>query len=141
MSNFGSNHYEDIIDELRDAANQQCFSLDLPSEDDLVLVEEEILVQIPMDVKIFLLEVSDLVLGSLEPVTVSDPGSHTHLPEVAAIAWENGLPREYLPICQHVNGYYCIDENNEVVNWQDGEVMDEHWDGIWSWAETVWLHS
>ena len=34
-----------------------------------------------------------VVYGSLEPVTVTDPQSHTYLPEVAANAWDAGVDR------------------------------------------------
>ncbi|MGB0496532.1 MAG: SMI1/KNR4 family protein [Kangiellaceae bacterium] len=135
------NAIQDIIDELRESSNPSSFGLELPSEDDLVLVEEEILLPIPQDVKQFLLEVSDLLIGSLEPVTVADSGSHTHLPEVTANAWEMGLPREYMPICQKGGAFYCVNESGEISFWHDGEFSDEHWEGIWSWAEEVWLHS
>ena len=135
------NDIEDIIDELKEVATQTSFSLELPTEDEIVLVEEEILLPIPKDIKLFLLEVSDLLIGSLEPITVADPGSHTHLPEVTATAWEFGLPREFLPICQKGAAYYCADENGEIRFWENGELSDDSWEGIWSWAEEVWMHS
>jgi hypothetical protein len=132
---------EEIVDQLRESAIKTASFLELPEEDDLVLVEEEILLPIPRAMRSFLLEISDVVVGSLEPVTVADPGAHTHLPEVTSNAWANGLPREYMVLCQAGNDYYCIDQEGEVHLWQDGELNDETWEDVWHWAEDVWLNS
>ena len=78
---------EDVVDQIRESALPTAAFLELPSEDDLVLVEEEILLPIPREMRSFLLQVSDVLCGSLEPVTVADPGAHTHLPEVTSVAW------------------------------------------------------
>ena len=135
------NCMEEIVDQLREASIKTASYLELPEEDDLVIVEEEILLPIPRPMKVFLLEVSDVVFGTLEPVTVADPGAHTHLPEVTAQAWANGLPREYLVLCQCGGDYYIVDQEGEVLLWQDGQLSDETWEDVWQWAEEVWLNS
>jgi len=132
---------EDIVDQIRESALTTAAYLELPSEDELVLVEEEILLPIPREMKSFLLQVSDVVLGSIEPVTVADPGAHTHLPEVTANAWAKGMSREYMAVCQVGEDCYCINQEGEVLLWQDGEMSDESWEDIWQWAEEVWLAS
>lgn len=132
---------EDVVDQLRESAIPTAAYLELPTEDDLVLIEEEILLPIPRAVKSFLLQVSDVIYGSLEPVTAADPGSHTHLPEVTANAWANGLPREYMVLCQAREDYYCVSADGEILFWQDGELTDETWEDVWDWAENVWLRS
>lgn len=132
---------EDVVDQIRESAIKTAAYLELPTEDELVLVEEEILLPIPKELRSFLLQVSDVICGSLEPVTVADPGAHTHLPEVTANAWANGLPREFMVVCQLGDDYYCIDQDGEVHFWQDVEMSDESWEDIWQWAEEVWLNS
>jgi len=132
---------EDIVDQLRESAITTASYLELPSEDDLVVVEEEILLPIPREMKSFLLQVSDVIYGSLEPVTVADPGAHTHLPEVTANAWANGLSRELMVLCQVGGDYYCVNQEGEVSLWQEGELVEERWDDVWHWAEEVWLNS
>lgn len=125
---------------LREKHQPPIVALELPDDDQITEVEEAILVQIRGDFRDFLLEASDAVVGSLEPVTITEPSSHTYLPEVAAEAWANGLPRELLPICQTADGYYCLDLENEVVLWQGGSVLGG-WNSIWSWIEDVWCES
>ncbi len=132
---------EDLVDQIRGSALPTASFLELPSEDDLVLVEEEILLPIPREMRSFLLQVSDVLCGGLEPVTVADPGAHTHLPEVTSVAWSIGLPRELMVVCQCGEDYYCIAQDGEVQFWQNGEIAEQTWEDIWQWAEEVWLNS
>ena len=132
---------EDVIEELRERALDVSVPLELPDEDQLVEVEEQILISLPYELREFLLQVSDVIYGSIEPVTVTDPQSHTYLPEVAANAWAEGLPRELIPICECDGDYYGISEEGEVVRWADGEVTDDSWPSIWLWARDIWLES
>ena len=133
---------EEVIEALHAAAIQQTFEVELPDEDDLVEIEEELLLPMPSEFKAFLLQVSNLVIGSLEPVTVSDPQAHTHLPEVTSEAWADGLPRDLIVLCRVGQGCYCINQEGEVLLWQAGEIDSEHtWEDVWSWANEVWLHS
>jgi len=135
----------EVIDMLREVNEEVSCALELPEEDDLVIIEEELLVALPPDLRMYLLEASDVVYGALEPVTVADPHSHTHLPEVAAEAWSIGLSRELIPICAYKGGYYHIAEDSEVGYWSPDhpvdEDSDEHWQDFWQWAEQVWLES
>lgn len=129
---------EDVIEILRERNEPVPVPLELPDEDLLVEIEEELLISMPDDLRYFLLTVSDVVCGKLEPVTVSDRNSHTYLPEVAAVAWSLGLPRRYLPICEENGAYYCISQDGTVLKW-DERISDESWENIWQWAREVWL--
>jgi hypothetical protein len=129
---------EDVIDILRERNEPVPVPLDLPDEDLLVEIEEELLISMPDDLRFFLLTVSDVVYGKIEPVTVTDRNSHTYLPEVAAVAWSLGLPRRYLPICETNGAYYCISQDGTVLLW-DQRISDESWENIWQWTREVWL--
>ncbi|NVK22600.1 MAG: SMI1/KNR4 family protein [Kangiellaceae bacterium] len=134
---------EDVIELLRDSAQQQNYGMELPDDDLLVEIEEQLFISLPDDLRLFLLEVSDLIIGSLEPVTVTDPYSHSYLPEVAATAWDQGVPRHLIPICQIYNEegdqFYCIEKTGEVTLWQADEQHEDTWPSIWHWAKEVWL--
>ncbi len=129
---------EDVIDILRERNEPVPVPLDLPDEDLLVEIEEELLISMPDDLRFFLLTVCDVVYGKIEPVTVTDRNSHTYLPEVAAVAWSLGLPRRYLPICETNGAYYCISQDGTVLLW-DQRISDENWENIWQWTREVWL--
>ena len=134
---------EEIIEELREKNEPVPVPLELPEEDQLVEIEEQLFIDIPFVFREFLLTVSDVVYGSLEPVTVTDPQSHTYLPEVAANAWDAGVDRSLIPICQDGDDYYCVEEDGTVVLWSAEEelVTEETWESVWHWARDVWLES
>lgn len=133
---------ESVINELRSLNESVPVPLELPDMDDIIHAEEQILLSLNGEFRQFLLTVSDVIYGTIEPVTVSDPNSHTYLPEVAAMAWSLGLSREHIPLCEYKGGYYCVDEIGAVSFWLDGEMTDqEPWPDIWHWAEHIWLNS
>ena len=132
---------EEVIEQLRELNEPVPVPLELPDEELLVEIEEQLLINLPFELREFLLKVSDVVYGRLEPVTVTDPQSHTYLPEVTAVAWDLGLPRDLVPICQDGDDYYVVDAEGEVLLWSgtEGEMTDESWDSVWHWARDVWL--
>lgn len=133
---------EIVIERLRAANEPVPVALALPDEDELVQVEEQLLLPLPRDYRHFLLTVSDVVYGSLEPATVSDPQSHTYLPELAATAWDQGVSRELIPVCAAPEGYYCVAPDGEVIHWRlPGGPAEEAWPSIWHWAWEVWLEA
>jgi hypothetical protein len=132
---------DELIEELRENSQPIPTPLELPDSDLLVEIEEELLLSLPAEYREFLLTVSDVVYGSLEPATVTDPQSHTYLPELAAVAWDRGLPRDLIPICEHQDNYYCISQDGSVLYWEDGELSEDEWETIWYWVRDVWLQS
>ncbi|MCK8044678.1 MULTISPECIES: SMI1/KNR4 family protein [Shewanella] len=132
----------DIIEQLQEMSETVPVPLELATFEQIVEVEEEILIPLPMELKEYLLYASDVICGSLEPVTASDPNSHTYLPEVAAYAWSIGLPREYVPICQQGDSFFFISQEGQIQLWQDDEIYeDDSWESFWDWAEEVWMRS
>ncbi|WP_299981175.1 SMI1/KNR4 family protein [uncultured Pseudoteredinibacter sp.] len=136
-----SEDFEAVLEELQDIAEQVLVPLDLPDHDDLVDIEEAILLPIPPLYRDFLLHASDLVIGSLEPATAADASSHTYLADMAAEAWQLGLPRELLPICQRANGFYAVNQDDEIVFWSPESGSEEAAESIWHWARDIWANS
>jgi len=133
----------EIVDELRDKNQDRFASIELPDDDELVLIQEQILLHLPNDLKDFLLSVSDVAYGTLQPVTATDDCSHTYLPEMTSVAWDKGMPREFIAICAIDKGYYFIAQEGYVGIWSydRGVLKDDHWESIWDWCERVWLAS
>ncbi|MFW1676270.1 SMI1/KNR4 family protein [Pontibacter sp. JAM-7] len=132
---------DETIERLRAAHVAVPTPLELPDEDQLVELEEELLIGLPREYKQFLLSVSDVVYGALEPATAADPGLHTHLPDLASRAWNEGLPRYLIPVCESPLGFYAISQEGNILYWAEGELTEDDWPSIWDWAEEVWLES
>jgi len=133
-----------VIEVLRQRDQSGMTTLELPDEDMLLEIEQQLLLSLPADLRLFLLSVSNVAYGSLEPVTASDPALHTYLPEVAAMAWSLGLPRDLIPLCESGGGYYACDASGAVYLWPEGVVDEESndeagWPSLWLWCEEVWL--
>jgi SMI1-KNR4 cell-wall len=132
---------QEMIDELHEVAEQVPVPLELPEHDQVVDAQEQILMPLPFDFREFLMEASDVVYGTLEPVTVADSSSHTYLPEVTATAWSLGMPREMIALCESREGYYCVAQDGEIKLWRDDDYDSESWENIWYWVRDVWLES
>ena len=134
---------EDVIELLRERHEGGLVALELPDEDRLVEIEEQLLIPLPGDYKEFLLNASDIICGSLEPATVMDDYAHNFLPEMAANAWDQGMPRYLIPVCETPEGIYAMSQEGSVLLWVAGEGIreEEEWGSIWQWAREVWLES
>lgn len=132
---------ESVINLLREYNESIPVPLDLPDDEDIVDVVEQILIPLPPAYREFLMTVSDVVCGYLEPATAADPQSHTYLPEMASVAWDRGLPRELIPVCEAKDGYFAITQDGIVVFWNGSDLSEESWESIWDWAKDVWLNT
>ena len=135
---------EEVIEQLRELNEPVPVPLELPEEETLVEIQEQILIHLPFALREYLLTVSDVVYGRLEPVTASDPQSHTYLPEVAATAWDLGVPRYLVPLCEDHGNYYVVEEDGTVLLWEAETCEineDETWESVWHWVRDVWLES
>ena len=83
------------------------------------------------DFRRYLLEVSDVVFGIFEPVTITQPGAQTDLLEVVKAAWEGyGVPRDLVPICEDNADFYCMNEGGQVVFWSHNGRSSETWPSL-----------
>lgn len=133
---------DEILEELLQAAESVPVPLELPEHEQLVDIEEEILLPIPPLFREFLLTASDNIYGSLEPATGADPSSHTYLAEMTAAAWDQGLPRDLMPICAHREGYYVVTQEDEIQIWSPVDGLETAVaETIWYWVRDIWLNS
>jgi hypothetical protein len=114
------------------------FRLPTPAEVDDA--ERRIGVRFHPDFRRYLLEVSDVACGVIEPVTITCPESHTDLFSVAESAWDgHGVPRDLFPICEDNANFYCMNSAGEVVFWSHDGWSPERWPSLADWIEHVWL--
>jgi hypothetical protein len=130
----------EIAEQLQAASIETAFPLSLPELEDIVDAQEELLIHIPPALRDYLLHCSNVIFGSLEPVTIADPSYHTYLPEVAAEAWDRGLPRDLIPVCQDGDDYFAVSQDDTVHRWHaEEDHLEEISEDIWAWARDVWL--
>ena len=116
----------------------------LPTAKEGAAVEARLGKSIHPDLRQYLLEASDVVFGTFEPVTIAPPAGgagHRDMAEVCEGAWEEmEVPRKYMPFCEDNGDFYCIDKRGGVVFWShnDGDVT-EAWEDLATWIEEVWI--
>ena len=131
---------DQIIQELRELNEPVPIPLRLPAPQEVADTESELGVSFHPDYVKYLLEASDVVYGALEPATITDPESHTHLPEITKAAWEDmGVPKELIPICEDNGDYYCMNSTGEVVFWSHNGLTNEKWSNLATWIKEVWI--
>lgn len=131
---------DEAIHDLRSCNRPVPLPLRLPTAHEVDDAEHRLGVRFPSDFRRYLLEASDVVCGTIEPVTITCPESHTDLFIVADDAW-NGydVPRDLLPICEDNADFYCMNSANEVVYWSHNGSSSEKWPSLAHWIKDVWL--
>jgi hypothetical protein len=131
---------DDALRELRSRNEPAPLPLRLPTVTEVDDAERRLGVSFPPDFRRYLLEASDVVCGTVEPVTITRPDSHTDLLKVADDAWQGyGVPRDLLPICEDNSDFYCINSANEVMFWSHNGLSSEKWPNLAHWIMDVWI--
>ena len=116
----------------------------LPTLEEVNELERQVGVRFHPDFRRYLLEASDVVYGTLEPVTAvprHSPGvqDYTFLPNVIASGRAYGLPEGLLPFCEDNADFYCLNEGGEVLFWSHNGWTDEKWPDLATWIKEVWV--
>ena len=111
----------------------------LPTKDEVDAAERRAGRKFPLDFRRYLLEASDVNVGTLEPACITCPEAWNDLFNLLDDAEEMELPVGLLPICQDNGDFYALNEKGEVVFWSHDGVTDEKWRNLAHWIEQVWL--
>jgi SMI1-KNR4 cell-wall len=131
---------DDVLRELRSRNEHVPRPMRLPSAAEVDDAERRLGCKFPAVFRRYLLEASDIVYGSIEPVTITRPEAHTDLFKVADQAWQGyNMPRDLLPICNDNADFYCINAANEIVFWSHNGWSSEKWANLADWIRDVWI--
>lgn len=131
---------DEAIEQLRELNEPVPIPMRLPTPEEVAGAEQELGVKFHPDYRKYLLQASDVVFGAIEPATITDPDSHTHLISLCESAWEQmELPRTLLPICGDNGDYYCMNERGEVRFRPHDGTSKEKWRNLATWIEEVWI--
>ena len=130
---------DDVITELRHLNEAVPRPRSLPTEADMRELEHDLGLRLHEDLRRYLLEASDVVFGTKEPVTVGT-GGYTDLAAVLRHATESGVPDDLIPVCEDNGDFYCVAPSGEVVFWSHNGTSDEGWANLATWIHEVWIN-
>lgn len=108
-----------------------------PTQSDIEDVERQLGAPLPAELRRYLLEASDVVYGTKEPVTIG--GGHTDVLRTISDAREMGVPADLVPVCEDNGDFYCLSQTGEVVFWSHDGIVDERWPSLAEWILAVWI--
>jgi hypothetical protein len=131
----------EVISELRALNEAVPKPLRLPTENEVAAAETHLGWRFPKDYRVYLLQASDVVYGTLEPAVVTPDSGHLNLIEIAETAWnEMEVPRNLLPICEDNGDYFCLNEQGEIEYWSHNGTTEEKWPDLATWIQEVWIN-
>lgn len=130
----------DVIAELKALAVATPKAPPLPNDALLDKYEEEVGFSFPDDYRTFLKEASNLFVGTLEPLIVTDTRSARGELSVALTkARRVGLPQDLLPICEDNGDYYSFAPDQSIRLWDHNGLSGEKWQNLATWIHEVWI--
>lgn len=130
---------DDALALLRSRARIVSKPASLPSEAEVASFEELLGRQLHRDLRRLLLVASDVSVGTLEPVTLTNADSQTYFLSVIESARSYGVPESLLPICEDNADFYCLDDSGSVVYWSHNGNTGESWPDLATWIVEVWI--
>ena len=130
----------DVISEIEHLSNGERNNVPLPDDALISQYEKEIGFIFSDDYKEVLKKISNIFYGTIDLLTVTkDKKYHGELSQVLNDAREQGLPRDWLPICEDNGSYYCIDNKGKIRYWTTDGYSEESWSDLASWIKQVWI--
>ncbi len=130
---------DSVITALRKAHNPPPKPYALPNEEDINSAERILGVNFHPDYRTFLLKASDVCVGTLEQCILPPNAGHCDLIKVTTDAWENGIERHLIPICEDNGDYYCMTPSGEIVFISHEYPSNDRWTNLAEWIQSVWL--
>lgn len=128
------------IEELKSLSEDTPTKPKLPNDELLDEYEQKLGIKLPSDYRLFLKEASDVFVGYINPLLVSEnEDSGNELSVAINEARELGVPSEWLPVCEDNGDYYCIDQSGAVQFWSQDGFTDENWCSLADWIKEVWI--
>jgi hypothetical protein len=117
---------------------------ELPTQEHIISLENYLTLTLPDSYKMYLLNYSNLSIGTFELYLPIADNSYLDIYEAIKEARAMGLPKYLVPFLGDNNYYYCFDTQKrtttdyEVVVWNNG-LTGEKWINFLEWVEHCWL--
>lgn len=130
-----------VIEQLKKLSNGEVINIPLPDDNLLDDYEKEINFCFPKDYRKLLKEVDNIFYGTIELLLVTKEKKYpSELSLVLNEAREQGLPKDWLPICEDNGSYYCLLPNGTVHYWIIDGYSNDSWKDLADWIEQVWIN-
>ena len=135
-----SNQLDTAMAKLKQLSNGKVTKVPLPDDALIDSYEKELGVKFSSEHRSFLKEVSNVLYGTKDPLTVTERRAFRgELATAVAEARKLGVPNDWLPICEDNGDYYCITPSGEIKFWSLDGLTDESWPNLGAWIEEVWI--
>ncbi|AUQ41959.1 SMI1/KNR4 family protein [Yersinia ruckeri] len=135
-----SSELDKVINELKLLSGGESFNVGLPDDALITSYEKDIGFTFPDGYKKALKEVSNVFYGTVELLSVTkDRNYYGELAQALRDARDQGLPENWLPICEDNGSYYCLVPDGQVRYWTTDGYSDEKWPDLASWIKQVWI--
>ncbi|MCO6555551.1 hypothetical protein BGI40_08165 [Snodgrassella communis] len=129
-----------VIEQLKELSNGEIINVPLPDDNLLDDYEKEINFCFSKEYRMLLKEANNIFYGTIELLLVTkDKKYPSELSLVLNEAREQGLPENWLPICQDNGNYYCLIPDGTVHYWTLDGYSNDSWKDLADWIEQVWI--
>ncbi|MCO6527149.1 SMI1/KNR4 family protein [Snodgrassella sp.] len=129
-----------VIEQLKELSNGEIINVPLPDDNLLDDYEKEINFCFSKEYRMLLKEANNIFYGTIELLLVTkDKKYPSELSLVLNEAREQGLPENWLPICQDNGNYYCLIPDGTVHYWTLDGYSNNSWKDLADWIEQVWI--
>lgn len=136
------NKLDEVIKQLKELSDGEIINAPLPDDALLDSYEKDIGFIFSMDYRKLLKEASNIFYGTIELLLVTkDKKYSSELSIVLNDAREQGLPKDWLPICEDNGSYYCLIPDGTVRYWTLDGYSHDSWKNLADWVEQVWIDS
>lgn len=135
------NKLDEVIDQLKELSYGERIKADLPNDALLDSYEKDIGCIFSMDYRKLLKEANNIFYGTIELLLVTNDKKYSsELSIVLNDAREQGLPKDWLPICEDNGSYYCLVPDGTIRYWTLDGYSNDSWENLANWVEQVWIN-
>jgi len=135
-----NNNLDDTINKLISLSGGERNNLSLPDDSLIIEYEKNTGFTFSSDYKKVLKEVGNIFYGTIELLSLTkDEPCYGELISALSDARQQGLPHDWLPICEDNGSYYCITPEGIIRYWTTDGYSNDKWPNLASWINEVWI--
>ncbi|MEM6160091.1 SMI1/KNR4 family protein [Erwinia sp. P6884] len=131
---------DDAINNLITLSGDERNNLPLPDDYLISEYEKNTGFTFPVDYKESLKRAGNIFYGTIELLSLTkDNTYYSELASALADARQQGLPHDWLPICEDNGSYYCITPEGTIRYWTTDGYSNDQWPNLANWINEVWI--